>query len=105
LAIGLLPAPSPFTTKLDGPWDLTIDDQFDHARVFVSNVLNGTVTRLDLTITASTVMVKAATVIAARYTSEENDAALEKHEVRSKENRSPHLTGDRDRIGDKQAPT
>jgi uncharacterized protein YjiS (DUF1127 family) len=97
--------PSPFTTKLDGPWDLTIDDQFDHARVFVSNVLNGTVTRLDLTITASTVMVKAATVIAARYTSEENDAALEKHEVRSKENRSPHLTGDRDRIGDKQAPT
>jgi DNA-binding beta-propeller fold protein YncE len=68
--------PSPFTTKLDGPWDLTIDDQFDHARVFVSNVLNRTVTRLDLTITAKTVTVKAATVIASGYTSEENDAAL-----------------------------
>jgi hypothetical protein len=68
--------PSPFTTKLDGPWDLTIDDEFDHAKVFVSNVLNGTVTRLDLTITASTITVKAATVIASGYTSKENDAAL-----------------------------
>jgi DNA-binding beta-propeller fold protein YncE len=68
--------PSPFTMKLDGPWDLTIDDEFDHARVFVSNVLNGTVTRLDLTITPSSVTVKAATVIASGYTSQENDAAL-----------------------------
>jgi hypothetical protein len=73
---GNLIPPSPFTTKLDGPWDLTIDDQFDHARVFVSNVLNGTVTRLDLTITVSTVTVKAATVIASGYTSKENDTAL-----------------------------
>ena len=60
---GNLIPPSPFTKKLDGPWDLTIDDQFDHARVFVSNVLNGTVTRLDLAITVSAVTVKAATVI------------------------------------------
>src|SRR5438094_10295470 len=36
-------------STLDGPWDLTIVDGFDHARVFVSNVLNGTVSRLDLT--------------------------------------------------------
>jgi len=69
-------SPSPFTTKLDGPWDLTIHDQFDHARVFVSNVLNGTVTRLDLAITASTVTVNAETVIASGYTFQENDAAL-----------------------------
>ena len=69
-------SPSPFTTKLDGPWDLTIDDQFDHARVFVSNVLNGTVTRLDLAITASTMTVNAETVIASGYTFQENDAAL-----------------------------
>jgi hypothetical protein len=55
---------------------LTIDDERDHARVFVSNVLNGTVTRLDLAITASTVTVKAATVIASGYTSQENDVAL-----------------------------
>ena len=35
---------------LDGPWDLTINDQGSKAQVFVSNVLNGTVTRIDLTI-------------------------------------------------------
>ena len=35
---------------LDGPWDLTINDQGRTAQVFVSNVLNGTVTRIDLTI-------------------------------------------------------
>ena len=37
-------------TLLDGPWDLTIRDKGDRAQVFVSNVLSGTVTRLDLTI-------------------------------------------------------
>jgi uncharacterized protein (TIGR03118 family) len=35
---------------LDGPWDLTINDQGDKAQVFVSNVLSGTVTRIDLQI-------------------------------------------------------
>jgi uncharacterized protein (TIGR03118 family) len=35
---------------LDGPWDLTINDQGGHAQVFVSNVLSGTVTRIDLSI-------------------------------------------------------
>jgi hypothetical protein len=34
--------------KLDGPWDLTVVDEGNFAFVFVSNVLNGTVTRLDL---------------------------------------------------------
>jgi len=38
------------STLLDGPWDLTINDQGDHAQVFVSNVLSGTVTRIDLEI-------------------------------------------------------
>ncbi|HEX8111032.1 MAG TPA: hypothetical protein VF516_25050 [Kofleriaceae bacterium] len=33
---------------LDGPWDLTIRDRGERAAVFVSNVLSGTVTRLDL---------------------------------------------------------
>jgi hypothetical protein len=33
---------------LDGPWDLTVDSDGDFAQVFVSNVLSGTVTRLDL---------------------------------------------------------
>ena len=33
---------------LDGPWDLTIKDEGERAQVFVSNVLSGTVTRIDL---------------------------------------------------------
>jgi hypothetical protein len=69
-------SPSPYTNQLDGPWDLTIDDQFDHARVFVSNVLNGTVTRLDLTVGGNIVTVNKATVIASGYTVQPNDAAL-----------------------------
>jgi hypothetical protein len=36
--------------KLDGPWDLTVVDGGDRALVFVSNVLNGTITRIDLRI-------------------------------------------------------
>jgi uncharacterized protein (TIGR03118 family) len=36
------------STLLDGPWDLTINDHDEHAQVFVSNVLSGTVTRIDL---------------------------------------------------------
>jgi hypothetical protein len=67
---------SSYTAKLDGPWDLTIDDRFDHARVFVSNVLNGSVTRLDLTITPSSVSVNGATVIATGYTVQPNATAL-----------------------------
>ncbi len=35
---------------LDGPWDLTVRQGDDRAQVFVSNVLSGTVTRLDLVI-------------------------------------------------------
>jgi hypothetical protein len=34
----------------DGPWDLALNDHDDHAQVFVSNVLSGTVTRIDLKI-------------------------------------------------------
>ena len=33
---------------LDGPWDLTVRDMGVFAQVFVSNVLSGTVTRIDL---------------------------------------------------------
>jgi hypothetical protein len=35
---------------LDGPWDMAVDDQGSSAHVFVSNVLKGTVTRVDLRI-------------------------------------------------------
>lgn len=33
---------------LDGPWDLAVDDLGNAAHIFVSNVLNGTVSRLDV---------------------------------------------------------
>jgi DNA-binding beta-propeller fold protein YncE len=35
---------------LDGPWDVTVRDDGARPQVFVSNVLNGTVTRLDLAV-------------------------------------------------------
>jgi hypothetical protein len=63
-------------STLDGPWDLTIVDSFDHAQVFVSNVLNGTVSRLDLTVGKTSVTVKRATRIAAGYKHLPNAAAL-----------------------------
>ena len=73
---GNLVAPSPYTTMLDGPWDLTIVDQGGRAKVFVSNVLNGTVTRLDLVVGDTSVTVAHATVIATGYTVAPNGPAL-----------------------------
>jgi hypothetical protein len=69
-------APSPYTNQLNGPWDLTIDDEFDHALVFVSNVNNGTVTRLNLKISQTAITVTSATVIASGYSVALNSAAL-----------------------------
>src|SRR5258708_17887128 len=37
---------------LDRPWHLAADDHGDHAHIFVSNVLNGTVSRLDVAVGA-----------------------------------------------------
>src|ERR1035438_4796657 len=61
---------------LDGPWDLAIDDQGSEAHVFVSNVLNGTVVRIDLTVDSSSVTVSKKTVIATGYAHVPNTAAL-----------------------------
>lgn len=63
-------------TFFDSPWDLTIDDDGDHAQLFVSNVLSGKVSRLDLAVGASTVTVIHKTLIAAGYKHEPNAAAL-----------------------------
>jgi hypothetical protein len=58
---------------LNGPWDLTIKDSGTQAQVFVSSVLSGTVTRLDLSIlddeagVADRVVVEKATQIASGY--------------------------------------
>jgi DNA-binding beta-propeller fold protein YncE len=61
---------------LDGPWDLAVDDHGDRAHVFVSNVLNGTVSRLDLDVGAKGVTVLKKTAIAAGYTHRPDPAAL-----------------------------
>ena len=62
---------------LDGPWDLTINDQGDKAQVFVSNVLNGVVTRIDLTIPdGGNPVVQSLTRIASGYPTRTDPAAL-----------------------------
>jgi len=63
-------------TLLDGPWDLAIQDNGDTALVFVSCVLNGTVTRLDLTVGRKSVTLNKATQIASGYLFAPNAAAL-----------------------------
>lgn len=69
-------SPSPYSKGLNGPWGLTIDDQFDHARVFVANVLDGTVTRLNLTVNPSAVAVTGATTVASGYAFRTDPAAV-----------------------------
>ena len=39
------------TSLLNGPWGMAVDDDTTTAKVWVSNVLNGTVIRIDLTLT------------------------------------------------------
>ncbi len=61
---------------LDGPWDLTINDQGNTAQVFVSNVLSGTVTRLDVFMDEDHFQVFDATQIAHGYLHRTDPAAL-----------------------------
>jgi DNA-binding beta-propeller fold protein YncE len=61
---------------LNGPWDLAIDDDGSLAHIFVSNVGNGTVSRLDATVSSQGVRLTRATTIAHGYTHVANMAAL-----------------------------
>jgi hypothetical protein len=63
-------------TLLDGPWDLAIVDNGTTAQVFVSCVLNGTVTRIDLSISGGVVTVVDMVQVASGYTFALNAAAL-----------------------------
>ena len=63
-------------TFLDSPWDIAIRDFGAFAQVFVSNVLSGTVSRLDVAVTSSTVTVLNRVQIATGYTAVPNQAAL-----------------------------
>jgi hypothetical protein len=64
------------STFLDSPWDLTIDDDGDSAEVFVSNVVSGTVSRLDLAVNSGGATILGRTQIATGYTSKLNNTAL-----------------------------
>jgi hypothetical protein len=61
---------------LDGPWDLTIVNQGSQSFVFVSNVLNGTVARLDFHVTANSAHLESATEIASGYTAQTSSSAV-----------------------------
>jgi hypothetical protein len=64
------------STFLDSPWDLTVNDEGDHARVFVSNVLSGTVSRLDLAVGPTSITVLHEALVGTGYKHEPNAAAL-----------------------------
>jgi DNA-binding beta-propeller fold protein YncE len=62
---------------LNGPWDLAVNDQGNHAQLFVANVLSGTVTRIDLVIpTGGTPIVESETQIASGFAHRTDPAAL-----------------------------
>jgi hypothetical protein len=50
-----------------GPWDATVYDQGSHVDLFISNAINGSISRLNLTIGASGVSVQSATTVASGY--------------------------------------
>jgi hypothetical protein len=72
--------PTKASSLIDGPWDLTIDDDQTHPTIYVTNVhvqgvnaqgavvLQGTVVRLNLTLFTDSVALTKATVIASGYT-------------------------------------
>jgi hypothetical protein len=61
----------------DSPWDLTIaNDNGNTAQVFVSNVLTGTVARLDLAVGGSNVTIQHQHIIAQGYKAGPNAAAF-----------------------------
>ncbi|RXV69914.1 hypothetical protein D1006_24385 [Burkholderia stabilis] len=64
-------------TLLDGPWDMTVIDRGPRVTAFVSNVLNGTVARIDLTIdTNGVTMLPSSRIIASGYVNRTDPNAL-----------------------------
>jgi hypothetical protein len=61
---------------LNGPWDLTVSDQGNTGQVYISNVLSGTVTRLNYRIEHGSVLFSKPTQIASGYIAKTDPAAL-----------------------------
>lgn len=66
------------STLLDGPWDMTVAvDGTSQVTAFVSNVLNGTVARIDISIgTSGAMLLKSSRIIASGYAHRTDPAAL-----------------------------
>jgi hypothetical protein len=62
---------------IQGPWDFTVHDEGNKVMVFVSNVLSGTVSRLDLDLDGGNVVVKSAAMIASGYIHRPDPATFE----------------------------
>lgn len=65
------------STLVNGPWDFTVNDQGSFVQVFVSNVLSGTISRLDLEVTPQHVTVQKGLTISSGYGHRGDPAALE----------------------------
>lgn len=65
------------STLVNGPWDFTVNDQGEFAQIFISNVLSGTISRLDLDVTPTHVTVANSLQISSGYGHRGDPAALE----------------------------
>jgi hypothetical protein len=63
-------------TFFDSPWGLAVNDLGGTAQIFVANVLSGNVSRLDVTVAATGIVIKNKTVIATGYLHRTDPAAL-----------------------------
>ena len=52
---------------IQGPWDFTVHDEGNKVKVFVSNVVTGTVSRLDLLLNGNTFGVQSTAIIGSNY--------------------------------------
>ena len=65
------------SSLVNGPWDFTVNDRGDFVQVFVSNVLSGTISRLDLGVTDNHITVEKSLQISSGYGHRGDPAALE----------------------------
>jgi hypothetical protein len=65
------------STLVNGPWDFTVNDQGNFAQIFISNVLSGTISRLDLEVSPTHVTVQDSLQISSGYGHRGDPAALE----------------------------
>jgi len=62
---------------IEGPWDFTVQDKGYFVKVFISNVLTGTVSRLDLSIAGGKFLVLRKALVASGYIHQANQVTFE----------------------------